>query len=170
MYNLDLTAAVLPQNMTKLFISNLFTPLGGYPKGMPVSPATLLDFQRQSLIAIGEAHKVAFSGLQTVIRQQSDIFSNVMAWQNTLLNVMLQEGTPEEKISRQAAITQIQYQNSLRDVRQVQNTIADTLRQASDRLHQNTLQALCLEGGSALPPLTAANSDIPSENNQASAA
>ncbi|MCM2344673.1 MAG: phasin family protein [Alphaproteobacteria bacterium] len=172
MYNLDLTTAALPQNMTKLFISNLFTPLGGYPKGLPVSPASLLAMQRQSLITLAESHKTALSGLQAVLRQQSDIISGVLAWQNTLLSIMLQEGTPEEKISRQAALTQNHYQNSIRDIRQVQDTIASTLRQASDMLHRNTLQALNLKDITLTEPVlaTPANSDAPSGNNQATAA
>lgn len=162
MYNLDLTTSILPQNIAKLMNARLFSPLGGYPKGLPISPATVMEIQRQNLTAWGEAQKAAFSGLQAVIRQQNEILSGVLEWQNTMLGVMLQEGTPEEKISRQAALTQAHYQSRLRDMRQVQDTIAATLRQASDVLHQSTLQAMRFEdvaSDSPAPSVAPANSD-----------
>ncbi|QQG35707.1 MAG: phasin family protein [Micavibrio aeruginosavorus] len=173
MYNFDLTTSILPQNIAKLMTASLFSPLGGYPKGLPVSPATLLEIHRQGLVAWSKAQKAAFSGLQTVVRQQNDILSGMLEWQSAMLGVMMQEGTPEEKISRQASLTQAHYQNSLRDMRQVQDTIASTLRQASDVLHQSTLQALRFENTATGGPIlsaTPANSDTPSADQKTIAA
>lgn len=142
MLNVDFKNPYSPKNLYSLLTTSLFSNAGGYPQGLPFDLSSLFEAQRKSLKALAEAQEITISGIQAVTRQQSDILSGMIESQSALTNLLIQQGTPEEKIARHAEATRTQYKETLRDVRDMQDTINKTIRNAADALHQSVISNL----------------------------
>jgi|GEM_PF-2690853 phasin family protein len=142
MINLDIPAPVYTQNLASLLTSALFSNAAGWPRGLPFDLGTALEMQRRNIQAFGEAQQILLAGAQKAARQSSDILSLLVESQNTALTRMASPGTPEDKIARHIELSQKTYQALIRDIRHIQDSVAEALREATDILHHRTQAGL----------------------------
>lgn len=142
MLNYDFKNPYSPENFYALFTTTLSSPGKGYAKDLPFDLNGLFEAQRKGLQALTEAQKIAISGIQSVARQQNEILSGMIESQSALINLLIQQGSPEEKIARHAKAARTQYKDALHDIRGIQDTISQTIRNAADALHQSIISNL----------------------------
>lgn len=159
MLNTDFASQFYPKNLFSLLSSSLFSSAGGFPKGLPFNLQDTVEMQRQNWQTVSEAQQIILKGLQTVTRQQTDIVSSLIENQSNMINLFIQAGTPEEKIALHSDLARKQYKTAIENMRDLQNTITDTLRHASDILHQRTLRNLSEAHRASKHALIPANAD-----------
>lgn len=64
----------------------------------------VMECHRKNLQAISEAQQLAFEGMQAVAQRQSEIMSQLIQDNSKLAKEMLAEGSPEEKMAKNAEI------------------------------------------------------------------
>lgn len=138
MLNLDTdTHFITPKTLLSM-ISNA----QGFSRGLPYDLHSLFETQRTNLQAFAEAHQIILAGWQEAAQQQSSIFSTLWQNQTALMNLIIDEGTPEEKIVRHAEVSKKHYQHIVHEARKMQDNMTEALRNAADTLHHRAMSTL----------------------------
>lgn len=89
----------------------------------PVDMETLLETNRKNLQALTEAQQTALENLQTIANRQSEILSQMVEDNSTIAKEMMVEGTPEEKMAKNAEIFKKVYENSIKNMKELSEMV-----------------------------------------------
>jgi phasin family protein len=79
----------------------------------------LMESGRKSVQAYTEAQQVATQSLQAIMQRQSEILSQMVQDQSTIVREVMTAGTPEEKIARSAELIREAYEKTIHNVKEV---------------------------------------------------
>lgn len=99
-----------------------------------VDIAAVVDCQRKTMDAMAEANRLAYDGLQAVMRCQVSIMREAMDDVAQVARDMVASGTAEDKASRQADAARAGIGRSLTGIREMVETATRTNTQALDLL------------------------------------
>jgi len=128
--------------ITPKTLVSMMSQAQGYTRGLPYDLHSLFETQRTNWLALTEAHETVIASMQTIARQQGRIMSTIWENQTSFVSLLIDEGTPEEKIVRHAEISKKQYKDIVHEMRKMQDTMTETLRNAADILHHRTISTL----------------------------
>lgn len=114
---------------------SLFSAPQGFYKGFPFDVQGIIEAQRKNMQAVTDAQETLMKGMQSAVRQQTEIFSAALQNQSALISLLSQAGTPEEKMARQTELSKQHYSNAVNDIRRVHDTVSESIRNAADILH-----------------------------------
>lgn len=128
--------------ITPKTLMSMISRAQGYSRGLPYDPHSLFETQRTNWQAMIEAQESLIGSMYAISHQQSRIMGTV--WQNytAFLNLILDEGTPEGKIAQHAEISKKHYKDIVHEMRKLQDTATEALRNAADILHHRTISTL----------------------------
>ncbi len=78
---------------------------------------SLMESQRKNMQALTEAQQLAFQGIRAIAQRQSELLSRVARDNSVMAREMMAEGTPEEKMSRNADAIKSVYERAIEDLR-----------------------------------------------------
>ena len=84
----------------------------------------LLETQRKNVQAITEANQVSMGNLQTIAQRQTEILSQIVEDNSSLAKELMTEGTPEEKIAKNAKLFKNIYERTggnMKDISEMLN-------------------------------------------------
>lgn len=143
-------------DFTKLFDGEFGKNLFGF-SSFPFDFNALIDVQRKNLQAFTEAHQLALEGAQAVAQRQGEILSQLLQDNSSLATQLLAEGTPEQKVAKQADLARKAYEKSVSNWREVADMLVKSNQEASDIINDRIAASLT-ELKTVLEKKTVANS------------
>lgn len=132
--------------MKNPFFENWLKPeSSGGPFSVPGLPFDLkgaMEIGRKQIQAIGDAQQVSMEGIQTAIQRQSEIFSDLIRDQSAIVREMMGAGSPEDKIAQGADLVRKSYEKTVCGVREVEDIVAKSSREASDIISRRVASSL----------------------------
>lgn len=108
----------------------------------PFDLGAVMETQRKNLEALSEAHQVAVSHLQSIAQRQTDMLTQLVADNTEIAQQILGEGTPEEKISRQADAVRQSYERSVSNLTEMTELVTRSNREAGEIINKRVAATL----------------------------
>ncbi len=108
----------------------------------PFDMGAIMEAQRKNLEALTEAQQIAVSNLQTIAQRQTELLTQLVADNTALAQQILGEGTPEEKISRQADAVRKSYEMSVTNLTEMTDLVTQSGREAGEVLNKRVTASL----------------------------
>ncbi|MCB9983208.1 MAG: phasin family protein [Rhodospirillales bacterium] len=121
---------------SEFFSANDFSKLF---QNMPSVPFGLEDFmetQRKNMQALTDAQQVAIEGLQTIAQRQSAILSEMVEDNAQITQEFMNEGTPEEKIAKNADLFKTVYERNVKNMNEISELLNKSNQEASDIINK----------------------------------
>ncbi len=116
---------------TDFFSQSDFSKLFENYQSMPFDMKALLETQRKNIQAISEANQRAMEGVQAIAQRQAEILSQIVEDNSSLAKEMMTEGTPEEKIAKNAKIFKSVYERTVGSMQELSEMISKSNQDAS---------------------------------------
>lgn len=97
----------------------------------PFDLKALLETQRKNIQALTEANKIAVGNLQAIAQRQTEILSQIVEDNSSLAKEMMTEGTPEEKIAKNAKLFKNVYERTVGSMKELSKIINKSNEEAS---------------------------------------
>lgn len=124
-----------------VFDFDLTKMLGDY-KVPGVDMESVVASQRKNLEALTAANKLAYEGVQSVVRRQSEILRQMMDEVSGAAREMAEVGTPQEKAARQAELVKDVFERSLANMRELSEMVARSNGDAIELLNKRFSQGM----------------------------
>lgn len=124
------------------FSNNDFTKLfEGFQTGSFDTKA-FMQTQQKNIQAISAAQAAAFEGIQTIAQRQSEILSRLVEDNSSLAKEALSEGTPEEKIAKNADLFKTSYERSIESLKEISELISKSNQDATTILNKRVSDSM----------------------------
>lgn len=121
---------------TDFFAQHDFAKLFEAYKNPALDMHSFLETQRKNLQALGHAQQLTFESLQTIAERQSEILSQMVEDNASLAREMMAEGTPEEKIARNAEIFKNVYARTVSNMKELSEIINKSSHDATNVINK----------------------------------
>lgn len=118
--------------------SKMFSSFQGFPFDLDA----LMETQRRNVQAFSDAQQMAIESLRTVAARQSQILSQIMEENSEIAREALAEGTPEEKISKQADRMKKAYEKGVAGARELADMVGKSAQAAQDVINKRVSASL----------------------------
>ncbi len=136
---------------TQGFSGNDFTKLFENYQSVPFDMQAFMETQRKNIQAITEAQQAAFEGVQALAHRQAEIISQMVEDNSTLAKGALSEGTPEEKMAKNADIFKAAYERSIQNMNELSELINKS-NQSATKIINKRVSASVNELKAAIKP------------------
>ena len=97
----------------------------------PFDMQSFMETQRKNMQAISDAQALTMERLQTIAQQQGTILSTMVEDNAKIAKEMMSEGTPEEKIAKNADMFKGVYERSVKNMTEVSEMLNKSTQDAS---------------------------------------
>jgi phasin family protein len=150
---------VAQPDFSKLF-SGDFTAAFPFSSLCPFDVKSLLEMQRKNLQAFTEAQRLVCESFQAIGQRQAAIFSQLIADNSSLLKEIVNEGTPEQKVAKQADLIKKTYEASVANWRELSDIAGKSGQEATDIVNKRVTASL-----TELKSSLAKKGDVSNSNN-----
>ena len=126
----------------EFFSQNDFTKFFENYQSMPFDMQSFMETQRKNMQALSDAQTITVESLQALAQRQSAILSQMVEDNATLAKEMMSEGTPEDKIARNAELIKKCYERSVKNMNELSQMINQTSAEASDVINKRVKATL----------------------------
>lgn len=102
----------------------------------------LLTAHRKNLEALTSANQAAFEGLQSLARRQAELVRQSFEDTTSLLNSIVSQQTPEEKLAKQAEVTKATLERNVSNLKELTEMVAQTNYQAIEFISKRVSEGL----------------------------
>ena len=103
---------------------------------------SLVSSQRKNIEALTQANKLAYDGLQAVVKRQAEILRQTVDEIAQATKDIAEPGNPQDKASKQAELAKEAFERSLSNLRELSEMIAKANTEAFDLLNKRFTQSL----------------------------
>jgi len=107
-----------------------------------VDVEAIVAHQRKNIEALTQANKLAFEGLQNVVKRQVEILRQAMDEVALVSKDFVEPGTPQDKAAKQAGFAKDAFERTLSNARELSEMIAKANSEAFDLLNKRFTQSL----------------------------
>lgn len=129
-------------NPFESFFTNDFTKFAPLPANVPFDVQGFMEAQRKNFQALTEAQQLAFEGIQAAAQKQTEMLSEILENNSKLAKEMMAEGTPEEKMAKQADLIKKCYEQSVSKAQKIAEEIGVCNQQASEIINKRISASL----------------------------
>jgi phasin family protein len=129
------------QQPEQLFDFDITKYMGDF-KVPGVDVETLVSSQRRNIEALTQANRLAYDGLQAVLKRQAEILRQTMDEVGQVAKDISEPGTPQDKATKQADLAKDAFERSLSNMRELAEMIAKANNEAFDLLNKRFTQNL----------------------------
>jgi phasin family protein len=98
--------------------------------------------QRKNVEALTSANQTAMEGIQAIAKRQSEILRSMIEESNSALKTMMEQGSPEEKMAKQADLLKASFEKTLTHMRELSEMVAKSNREAFDVINSRVTESL----------------------------
>lgn len=131
----------IKQQADQLFDFDITKYLGDF-KVPGVDVDTLVSSQRKNIEALTQANKLAYEGLQAVVKRQVEILRQSVDEVAQATKGITEQGSPQDKAAKQAELTKEVFERSLSNMRELSEMIAKANSEAFELLNKRFTQNL----------------------------
>ncbi|MDD3287543.1 MAG: phasin family protein [Alphaproteobacteria bacterium] len=102
----------------------------------------LMVAHRKNLEALTSANQAAFEGLQSLARRQAELVRQNFEDTANLVNSLVSQQTPEEKVAKQAEVTKVSLERSVANLKELTDLAAKTNYQAIEFISNRISEGL----------------------------
>jgi phasin family protein len=129
------------QQAEQLFDFDVSKYLGDF-KVPGVDVDTLVSSQRKNIEALTQANKLAYDGLQAVVKRQVEILRQTVDEVAQATKDIAEPGSPQDKVAKQTEIAKEAFERSLSNLRELAEMVAKANNEAFDLLNKRFTQNL----------------------------
>ncbi len=123
------------------FFDSQFTKnLAGF--SFPFDIKSMMESQTRNMQAFSEAQQLALEGMQAIAQRQSELVSQIVQDNTALAQSVMNETTPEQKLAKQADMMKKVYEQSMRNLREINDILTKSNQDASDILNKRVSASL----------------------------
>lgn len=89
----------------------------------PLDVKTLLEANRKNILAMSELQQATMENIQDIAARQNEILSRMLEDNALIAKGMMSEGTPEEKMAKNADIFKDMYERSMKSMKELSEVI-----------------------------------------------
>lgn len=115
----------------EFFSQNEFAKFFENYKAIPFDLQAVLETQRKNIQALSEAQQLAVENMQAIAQRQSQIISQIVEDNSKIAQEIMAEGTPEEKIAKNADLFKSFYERCVKNMNELNDMVATTNQEAS---------------------------------------
>lgn len=116
---------------SNLFQNPEFSKMFENFRSMPFDIQSLMETQRKNIQAMTEAQQMAIESFQAIVQRQSEMLSQIVEENSKITTQIMGEGTPEEKIAKQADLFKGLYERSVKNMNDLTHMVSNTNQEAS---------------------------------------
>ena len=125
------------------FFSNEYlNSFSNMPGNVPFELQDFMEVQRKNFQAFTEIQQIAIENIQAAAQQQTAMLSKIVEENSKMAKEMMAEGTPEEKVAKQADIAKKCYEKSVTDTKKITDMMAECSQQASEIINKRVSASL----------------------------
>ena len=113
------------------FAQNDFAKLFENYQSIPFDLKSLLETQRKNVQALSEANQISMENIQAIAQRQTEILSQIVEDNSSLAKELMNEGTPEEKIAKNAKMFKSIYERTVGNMTELSDMINKSNQEAS---------------------------------------
>jgi phasin family protein len=103
---------------------------------------SLVSSQRRNIEALTQANRLAYEGLQAVLKRQAEILRQTMDEVSQVTKDISEPGAPQDKAAKQTELAKDAFERSLSNMRELAEMIAKANSEAFDLLNKRFTQNL----------------------------
>lgn len=107
----------------EFFSQNDFTRAFEQFQNLPFDIKDLMETQRRNVQALTEAQQQAIEDMQAIAQRQAEVLSQLVEDNSNIAKSILSEGTPEEKIAKNADLFKKVYERTVNNMRDLSEMI-----------------------------------------------
>jgi len=107
-----------------------------------VDVGTLVTSQRKNIEALTQANRLAYDGLQAVVKRQVEILRQTMDEVALATKDLAEPGSPQDKAAKQTELAKDAFERTLANMRELAEMIAKANSEAFDLLNRRFSQSM----------------------------
>lgn len=127
---------------TDFFAQNDFSKMFENYQSSPFDLQAFMDTQRKNIQALSEAQQATVEGMQILAQRQAEILSQMVEDNSSLAKEALSEGTPEDKIAKNADLFKSAYERSIKNLEEMSDLINKSNHQATAIINKRVSASL----------------------------
>ncbi len=120
------------------FMKNLMPSNGMFPFDF----SNMMEIQRKNMQTFAEIQQAAIENMQMIAHRQAEILSRMVQDNATMAQQIMIEGTPEEKVARQADMARKAYEHSMDGMNELTDMVATSGRKTGDMISKRVTASL----------------------------
>ena len=129
---------------------------------------TLMETQRKNMQAMTEVMQLGMESIQQAASRQAELVGRMVQDNSSYASTIMTEGTPEQKVQRQAELVRKSYEATVAGAREVSDIISKSGEEAAEIINRRVSASLS-EFKSAFDPKAASSAQSSSEAPQKAA-
>ena len=125
----------------QLFDFDISKYLGDF-KVPGIDVEALVGAQRKNIDALTQANKLAYEGLQAVVKRQAEILRQTLDEVSQVCKDLTEPGSPQEKAAKQADLAKEAFERSLANLRELSEMVSKSNSEAFELLTRRFTQNL----------------------------
>ena len=105
-----------------------------------VDVEAMMSAQRKNIEALSEANRLAFEGMQAIMKRQAEILRQTVEQVAGATKDMAEPGSPQEKAARQTELAKDAFETALSNMRELAEMVARSNGEAFDLLNKRFTQ------------------------------
>jgi phasin family protein len=118
------------------FAQSDFSKLFENYQGAPFDMKSFLETQRKNIQALTEAQQLTMEGFQAIAQRQSEILSQLVEDNSSMAKQFISEGTPEEKIAKNAKLFKSVYERTVSNLKDLSEIVSKSNEEASNVINK----------------------------------
>lgn len=102
---------------------------------------SVLAAQRKNIDALSSANKLAFEGMQAIATRQVELIRQGMEEQTRMMQEMMAQGAPEDKVAKQAELAKDAFEKALGNLKEMVEMYAKSNNEAAEVLTARMTEA-----------------------------
>lgn len=123
-------------NFTDFFTSGDFSKALEQYQSMSFDMKSLMDTQKKNMEALSKAQQLTIENLQAIAQKQSELVSQMVEDNSAFAKDIMTEGSPEEKIAKNAKLFKSMYERSVKNMKEISSMITKTNDDATDLINK----------------------------------
>lgn len=116
---------------SEFFSQSDFTKAMEQYQNLPFDMSAVLEIQRRNVQALTEAQQISIQRFQEIAQRQSEIVSQIMEDNSAIAKEFMGEGTPEEKIAKNADLFKKVYERTVKNMGDLSDLINKSNEEAT---------------------------------------
>lgn len=126
----------------EFFSQNDFSKFFENYQAIPFDVQSFMETQRKNVQALSDAQQIAMDNMQKLAQRQSAVLSQMVEDNARLAKEMMSEGTPEEKIAKNADLIKGVYEKSIKNMSEISELLNKSNKEANDVINKRVKATL----------------------------
>lgn len=102
----------------------------------------IMETQRKNVQAMTDAVQLGMEGVQQAMSRQAELMAHIAQDNSSLASQLMTEGTPEQKVQRQAELMRRSYEETIKGAREVGDIISKSQEEAAGIINRRVAASL----------------------------